>query len=365
MKKLYALFSLLVISTVTAIAQPTLTQANFVHNIGESTFYYLADTNTTTLNPTLGPNVVFDYTTVDALGVSQTDFYVDPSGTPGASDFPTADYCEKTNLGDTNFIYSKSNIDSLFTVGFIADITGFGVVTAKYDLDPETVMKFPFNYGNFYTDNYSGTFSTNYLGAVPVSASAAGDVTVAADAWGRLDLPFATSFDSVIRIRRVEHAETDTIFIGPPFNTQILPIIIDAIVVSYYKPSHGKSPILSFIEGTYQQDGAVIASNKTIACQYPLLTTDVKEYELSKSLNMYPNPTQNGQTVLSFNIENTANIKVELLNNLGQTITQVYQGKVNAGLSKFEINTTNLSSGVYFVNLLLDNTKITRKLIVE
>jgi hypothetical protein len=364
MKKLYALFSFLVIGAVTAVAQPTLTQTNFVHNIGESTFYYLADTNTTTLNPTMGPNVIFDYTTVDALGVSQTDFYVDPSTTPGAADFLTADYCEKTNLGDTNFIYSRSNIDSLYTIGFIADITGFGVVTAKYDADPETVMKFPFNYGDFYTDNYAGTFDVVYSG-VPVSTNGQGTVTVAADAWGRLDLPYATSFDSVIRIRRVEHAVTDTIFIPFPFNTEILPITIDAIVVSYYKPSHGKSPILSFIEGTYQQDGAVIASNKTIASQYPLLPTNINEYELSNSLNLYPNPTQNGQSVLSFNIENTANAKVELLNNLGQTITQVYQGQVNAGLNKFEINTTKLSAGVYFVNLLLDNTKVTKKLIVE
>jgi hypothetical protein len=364
MKKLYALFSFLIIGAVTAVAQPTLTQANFVHNIGESTFYYLADTNTTTLNPALGPNVVFDYTTVDALGVSQTDFYVDPASTAGASDFPTADYCEKTNLGDTNFIYSKSNVDSLYTIGFIADITGFGVVTAKYDEDPETVMKFPFNYGDFYTDNYSGTFYVDYSG-IPVSTHGEGDVTVAADAWGRLDLPFATSFDSVIRIRRVEHAVTDTIFIPFPFNTEILPITIDAIMVSYYKPSHGKSPILSFVEGTYQQDGTVIASNKTIACQYPLLATDVKEFELSKSLNLYPNPTQNGQSVLSFNIENAANAKVELLNNLGQTITQVYQGQVNSGANKFDINTANLSAGVYFVNLLLDNTKVTKKLIVE
>lgn len=365
MKKLYFLLSFIVIGITAVIAQPTLTQANFVHNIGESTFYYLADTNTTTLNPTLGPNVVFDYTTVDALGVSQTDFYVDPSGTPGASDFPTADYCEKTNLGDTNFIYSKSNIDSLFTIGFIADINGFGVVTAKYDLDPETVMKFPFNYGDFYVDNYSGTFSTNYLGIAPVSADAVGDVTVAADAWGRLDLPFTNSFDSVIRIRRVEHAVTDTIFIGAPFNTQILPLTIDAIVVSYYKPSHGKSPILSFIEGTYQQDGAVIASNKTIACQYPLLATDINEFKLSKSLNLYPNPTQNGQSVLSFDIENSVNVKVELLNNLGQTIKQVYQGQINSGVNKFDINTSSLNSGIYFVNVLLDNAKITRKLIVE
>jgi hypothetical protein len=364
MKKLYTLFSFLVIGAATAIAQPTLTQANFVHNIGESTFYYLADTNTTTLNPTLGPNVVFDYTTVDAIGISQTDFYVDPTSTVGASDFPTADYCEKTNLGDTNFIYSKSNIDSLYTIGFIADITGFGVVTAKYDEDPETVMKFPFNYGDFYTDDYSGTFFVNYSG-IPVSTNGQGNVLVASDAWGRLDLPFATSFDSVIRVRRVEHAVTDTIFIPFPFNLEILPITIDAIMVSYYKPSHGKSPILSFVEGTYQQDGVVIASNKTIACQYPLLATDVKEYELSKSLSLYPNPTQNGQSVLSFKVENTAKGKVELLNNLGQTITQVYQGQVNAGLNKFDINTANLSSGIYFVNVLLDNTKITRKLIVE
>lgn len=365
MKKIYLLFIFVFSGVVASIAQPTLTQANFVHTIGESTFYYLADTNTTTLNPTLGPNVVFDYTNVLSLGISQTDYYVDPSTTPGAASFPTADYCEKTNLGDTNFIYSKSNIDSLFTIGFIADINGFGVVTAKYDQDPETVMKFPFNYGNFYTDDYSGTFDVNYSG-IPVSTQGVGDVTVAADAWGRLDLPFATSFDSVIRIRRVEHAVTDTIFIPFPFNLEILPITIDAIVVSYYKPSHGKSPILSFIEGTYQQDGAVIASNKTIACQYPLLPTDVKTYEFSKSINLYPNPSVEGNTQLTLNIDKSERVKVEVLNNLGQRMFTSYDGLLNAGLNTLNISTTSLNSGVYFVNITLDNnSRISKKLIIQ
>ena len=115
------------------------------------------------------------------------------------------------------------------------------------------------------------------------------------------------------------------------------------------------------------QDGAIIASNKTIACQYPLIVTtiSVDEHLLSNSLNLYPNPVRNGQSVLSFDLDKAATAKVEVLNNLGQTIAQVYQGQLSSGVNKFEINTANLSAGVYFVNILLNDTKVTKKLIVE
>jgi len=364
MKKIYGLILFMIAGAMVSIAQPTLTQANFVHNIGDSTHYFLADTNTTTLNPTIGANVVFDYTTVKSIQLDQTDLYLDPAGTPGAADFPTADYAEKTNLADTNYIYSQSDNDSLFTIGFIADISGFGTVTAEYNNDAEAVMRFPFNYGDNYVDNYSGVFSTLYLGVIPVSTPAAGNVSVNADAWGRLELPYSVSFDSVLRVTRIEHVVTDPIVIPPPASTTIDPLTIDAIVVSYYKPSESKSPIMSFIEGSYSQNGSIVASNKTIISQYPLVV-GIEEHDLAKSVSLYPNPVSKGNSTLSFNMEATADAQIQLMNNLGQKVKDVYRGKLNTGLNTFNLETETLSSGVYFVNILLEDGKITKKLIVE
>lgn len=364
MKKIYNFLILMIIGGGTMVAQPTLTQANFVQNVGDTVFYYLADTLTTTLNPTVGANVVFDYTTVKSLNLTQTTQYLAPSSTPGASDFPTADYAEKSDAASSNYIYSKSNTDSLYTIGFIADINGFGTVTAKYSSDPETVIKFPFNYNDNYTDNYSGVFSTIYMGIVPVSTNGAGTVTVNADAWGRLDLPNSVSIDSVIRVSRTEHVVTDPIVVPPPVSTTIAPLTIDATVVSYYKPSQSKAPILSFIEGSYEQNGSIVASNKTVISQYPLVV-GVKEYKFAKEVNLYPNPTANGNTVLSFNMDKSVNANIVVKNNLGQTVKEIYNGNLSAGKNTFNIETANYPAGIYFVNVLVDDAQITRKLIVE
>ncbi|MCB0409281.1 MAG: hypothetical protein KDD29_03620, partial [Flavobacteriales bacterium] len=61
MKKNYFLLICFISISFFVVAQPTLTQANFVGSIGDSTLYYAADTNTTTVDPTIGANVIFDY----------------------------------------------------------------------------------------------------------------------------------------------------------------------------------------------------------------------------------------------------------------------------------------------------------------
>ncbi len=363
MKKNYFLLICLFTISLFAVAQPTLTQANFIGSIGDSTLYYAADTNTTTVDPTIGANVIFDYDSIISLNLTQTNYILDPTGTPGASDFPSADFAEKASSSNTNYVYSKIFTDSLANIGFIADITGFGEVTATYD-DPEVIMKFPFNYGDSYTNAYSGTFSTLFNGFIPVTTNGAGSVTVEADAWGTLLLPNAVMIDSVIRVKRVEQVITDAIIIPPPFSQTIDPLTIDATVISYYKPSESKAAIMSFIEGAYSQNGSVVASNKTIISQYPLVI-GVKEYELANEVKLYPNPSANGTTTLSFKLKNASTVSIQLLNNLGQLVENVYSGKLPSGTNRYDISTAQFSRGVYFVNILVDDAKMTQKLIVE
>lgn len=361
MKRLISLYACILIASV-AIAQPILTNTNFVFNYPDSVSYFVADSNTV-IDNTVGTNVVFKYDTLKGYGVLQKGFYLNPTTTPGTSSFPSANLAEKSDASAQNYIYTLNSMDSVTNLGFIADVVGFGLTTAKYNVDPEATMRFPFSYGNSYSDNYAGSFSANVALVGLVSTNASGSVTIEADAWGRLDLPYTLSIDSVIRVKRVESMVTDPIILTPL--PTIPPITVDLTIISYYKPSISKAPLLSFVNGSYTQNGSIIQSQKTCVSKYPIGFVSVDEINTFSSIQLYPNPTNNVATLL-IEAEKAADVNVNLLNSLGQQVLQITNSKTIVGKNQFLIDTSKIPSGIYFVTINIDGKMTSsRKLVVE
>ncbi len=359
MKNIYSLLFTILGSAAITFAQPTLTTANFTPNVGENQPYNIADTNTV-IDNTVGANVTFDYSNMQGYGQSQTQYIVSPASTPFASDFTSATFADTTEGYPINKNYSKVHgTDSITKTGIVADVPGFGTVIGKYSVDSETTMKFPFAYNDIYFDDYAGSFTINSL--IPVNTNGAGNVTVNADAWGTLLLPLGVSIDSVLRVKTTEYLKTDTIF---GFIT-VLPVVISGEIINYYKPSVSKFPLLSIVNGSYTQDNNVLDSSRAFICQYPMPTIGVDELNANTSVTVFPNPTNNDITTLSFDTENQANVKVSLLNSLGQNVKTVFNGSLPQGNNKMDIELTGLSKGLYFVNLNINNRQLTTKLLVE
>lgn len=78
--------------------------------------------------------------------------------------------------------------------------------------------------------------------------------------------------------------------------------------------------------------------------------------------NIKPNPTT-GETTISYNVDNSSNIAVKVLDITGKVVYQVNQGMVNAGTHSLTFDAANLTSGVYYVRVTSDNSQITKKLI--
>lgn len=360
MKKL--VLSLIILASVNIVAQPILTNSNFVFNYPDSVSYFVADSNTV-IDNTIGANVIFKYDTLKGYGVLQKGYYVDPATTPGTSSFPSANLAEKSDASAQNYVYTLNSIDSVTNLGFVADVVGFGLTTAKYNIDPEVTMKFPFTYNNAYTDNYAGSFSANVAIVGLVTTNAAGSVTIEADAWGRLDLPYTLSIDSVIRVKRVESMVTDAIVMTPL--PTIPPITVNLTVISYYKPSISNAPLLSFVDGSYTQNGSIIQSSRTRVSKFPIGFVSVEEANVFSSVELYPNPAKNSATLM-IETEKPAHLSIELLNTLGQNVMQITNTKTNVGKNKFSIDTSKIPSGIYFVTINIDGKMTSsRKLVVE
>lgn len=360
MKKIYSYLSLLLISISFCVAQPTLTSANFAYSINDNQTYYIADTNSV-IDPTTGANVIFDYNMLRGYGMTQDQYIIDPTTTTYSSDFPSADFADTSNALATNTRYSELiSTDSLINLGFVANVQGYGDVVARFDINPEIAMKFPFNYNDNYVDSFAGNFTV--LGQ---NTNGKGGAEVNADAWGQLQLPGGVVIDSVLRVRTIEHVETDTIEITFPPIT-INPVDIDGEYINYYKPSLSKFPLLSYITGTIKQDGSVLDSNQTFISQYALPGVGVEELENNLTdINLYPNPTTNKNVTLTLELEKNTNIQVNILNRLGQTVKTVFNGDALNGTNNINIPINDLSAGLYFVTAYINGSGIAKKLVIQ
>ena len=96
-----------------------------------------------------------------------------------------------------------------------------------------------------------------------------------------------------------------------------------------------------------------------------LTDVSVKENQLNSATSSYifPNPTKNNAT-LNINLENTAKVQIEVMNTVGQIVKST---KVDGqmGVNNINIELNGLSTGIYLVNIKIDNATSTKKLIIE
>lgn len=78
----------------------------------------------------------------------------------------------------------------------------------------------------------------------------------------------------------------------------------------------------------------------------------------------FPNPF-NTNTTISVDLEDDANLSLEVTNLIGQKVFEVEKGNVPAGSYEFILSADNFSNGVYFYTVKANNSKVTKKMIVE
>lgn len=118
----------------------------------------------------------------------------------------------------------------------------------------------------------------------------------------------------------------------------------------------GPSGFVSFnVNGTISQTALQTAINNSL--------TGINEpTKVNLGLNVFPNPSSATTAKINFTLSKSADVTIEVVNELGQKISTVSLGNQSAGKQEYQINLESLSAGVYFVKLNAGETRETTKL---
>ncbi len=79
--------------------------------------------------------------------------------------------------------------------------------------------------------------------------------------------------------------------------------------------------------------------------------------------SIYPNPSR-GFVKANFETKTTADVKVEVLNLIGQTVKTINFGNTAAGSYELPMDLTSLNPGVYMISITAGNSTTTQKLVI-
>ncbi|MBK6913979.1 MAG: T9SS type A sorting domain-containing protein [Ignavibacteriales bacterium] len=77
----------------------------------------------------------------------------------------------------------------------------------------------------------------------------------------------------------------------------------------------------------------------------------------------YPNPF-NPSTTIEFSVPVRTNVSLKITNLLGQQVAELYNGEIVSGIQKFTFDASQLSSGVYIINLITPGSRLTKKILL-
>lgn len=94
-------------------------------------------------------------------------------------------------------------------------------------------------------------------------------------------------------------------------------------------------------------------------------TTGIDDIANTMDFNIYPNPID-ANSVIAFSLMQKQNVDIRVMDVLGRQVGTVFSGSLNAGEHSYAVGeNTNLSSGIYFVNVTVDGKSFSKKMIVR
>ena len=121
----------------------------------------------------------------------------------------------------------------------------------------------------------------------------------------------------------------------------------------------GQPNVLVRFKGTSAYGNNLYVDNVNVAA-----AVGIDENNLVTGVNVYPNPMAN-QASVDFNLTSDNNVSMVLVNTVGQLVMTENLGNMSAGIHTYQMDASSLSNGLYFLNITVGNSTITKKVSIN
>lgn len=354
--------------TLFAQAQITITQNDFAQ-VGD-TIYYGYDTVgvTSNIGSASGPNKTWDISTARKNEVKASIFL-----SPSNSTIPVPDNITHVLIdGDaqsTRFLnISSTQLETIIPNPAVTFLGGESFIRLKS-------VKFPSTYLTVVGDTF---LSEQVVPGALLGLSALADsvkitftikVNSIGDAWGDLKTPTGTYPSLRFKIsQNVDFKFEGKRMIGPIWTPWIA---IPAASLPIALPSNETT--ISYVwvhqNGKYfLAEETMVAGNPTqreklrYQTPKPVVNTGLANQELNNiQANIYPNPANN-ELFIDANLNSNQSCQITITDITGKL---VQSNNIISDGNAIKLNTTNLTNGLYFVNLIGSNSKVTVKFAIS
>ena len=102
----------------------------------------------------------------------------------------------------------------------------------------------------------------------------------------------------------------------------------------------------------------------TVCEEFSCGNASINNLQYDMNVNIYPNPASHSGTV-TVEIPNSDEIVIQLKNIMGKTVERIYSGSLASGRHDIKWMNTDLSSGMYIIEVSSSHRTLKKKLLIQ
>jgi hypothetical protein len=360
MLRTFVLLTLVIVLSLASAGMAQVTIQSSDWNFGVGTTFTSRNTSAAfdyaSFSSGTGGPMQWDFSAFPFGGGSVTQV-VDPATSPLSSDFPSANYCFSTG---SSWVYFIKNSSEVATLGSVTEYPAQVFTPRKY-YQPSILFLFPTTYGTIWSTKNSYTEISTSPGFDSLNIS--DSIRFDCDAWGTAIC--GSNSLSCLRLREIHTTfettwRADTVLSRDTTHFEILQFVGNTSLsgVSLVKTS---TPLGDF----YSASGDSRFVDRATGVDDGGIASLPESFTLEQNS---PNPF-NPTTTIRYQLQRPADVHLDIINSLGETLTRQDLGAQSAGEHEFtwtasDGNGAPEPSGVYFYRLTAGDQSAIKKMVL-